>query len=218
MTMRLQKNDRLVMIGDSITDCGRAHPVGEGLADAIGKGYVALVDAFLRADHPESRIRVTNMGNSGNTIRDLKKRWDTDLLALKPDWVSIMIGINDVWRQCDMPMQPHVHVYPEEYEVTLDELVARTKPHVKGIVLMTPFHIESSTADAMRVMMDQYGAMVKRVAEKHGTLFVDTQAAFAPVLKEFHSSSLAWDRIHPNMTGHLILAKAFLKAVGAISK
>ena len=216
--MRLQKNDRLVMIGDSITDCGRARPVGEGLSDAMGKGYVALVEAVLRSEFPEYRIRVTNMGVSGNTARDLKNRWDTDLLALKPDWVSIMIGINDVWRQFDIPMQPEVHVYPEEYATTLDELVARTKPLVKGIVLMTPYHIESDTTDAMRAQMDKYGAMVKRVAEKHGTLFVDTQAAFGPILKEFHSASLAWDRIHPNMTGHMILAKAFLKAIGAVSK
>jgi lysophospholipase L1-like esterase len=216
--MRLQKNDRLVMIGDSITDCGRARPVGEGLFEAIGKGYVALVEATLRAEYPELRLRVTNMGNSGNTVRDLKQRWDADVLALQPNWVSIMIGTNDVWRQFDLPLQQDCHVYPEEYAATLEELVVRTQPRVKGLVLMTPFYIECNTADAMRARMDQYGAIVKQTAEKHGTLFVDTQAAFGAVLKEYHSSAFAWDRVHPNMTGHVILAKAFLKAIGAVGK
>ena len=216
--MKLQKNDRLVMIGDSITDCGRARPIGEGLFEAIGKGNVAMVDAFLRVDYPEHRIRVTNMGNSGNTVRDLKQRWDTDVLALNPNWVAIMIGTNDVWRQFDLPLQPECHVLPGEYEATLDELVARTKPVVKGLVLMTPFFIEPNVADAMRARMDEYGAMVKKVAAKHATLFVDSQAAFGNVLKEFHSSAFAWDRVHPNMAGHLILAKAFLGAIGAGGK
>ena len=73
-------------------------------------------------------------------------------------------------------------------------------------------------ADAMRARMDEYGAMVKKVAAKHATLFVDTQAAFGNVLKEHHSAAFAWDRVHPNMTGHLILAKAFLGAIGAGGK
>jgi lysophospholipase L1-like esterase len=158
------------------------------------------------------------MGNSGNTVRELKQRWDTDVLALQPNWVSIMIGINDVWRQFDLPLQPECHVYPEEYAATLEELVVRTKPQVKGLVLMTPYYIECNTADAMRAQMDQYGAMVKKIAEKHSVLLVDTQAAFSAVLKEYHSAAFAWDRVHPNMAGHMILAKAFLQAVGARSR
>src|SRR5438128_704275 len=112
------------MIGDSITDSDRARPVGEGLFSAQGRGYVSYVDALLNAVYPQHRIRVVNMGISGNTVRDLKARWETDVLALQPDWLSIMIGDNDVWRQFDMPWQKEVHVLPEEYEATLAELVA----------------------------------------------------------------------------------------------
>ena len=98
--LRLQKGEKLVMIGDSITDVGRARPIGEGRADdALGRGYVMMVDALLGAVYPERLIRVINMGVSGNTTRDLKARWQTDVLDLKPDWLSIMIGANDVWRQ-----------------------------------------------------------------------------------------------------------------------
>src|SRR3984893_6432767 len=131
--MRLRENDKLVMIGDSITDSGR-NQAGEGLFDAIGKGYVAQVDALLTVLYPEFSLRVINRGISGNTVRDLKARWQVDVLDLKPDWVSIMIGINDVWRQFDQPLIVESHVYIEEYERTLRELVQRTKPVVKGLV------------------------------------------------------------------------------------
>lgn len=218
MTLRIDKHSRLVMIGDSITDCGRARPVGEGLGEALGKGYVALIDAALRAGYPDWRIRTTNMGCSGNTVRDLKQRWQTDVLNLKPDWVSIMIGINDVWRQFDLPLQTECHVYPAEYEMTLDDLVASTKVRVKGVVLMTPYYIEPNKADAMRARMDEYGAIVKRLAQKHAVLCIDTQAAFDRVLKEFYPAALAWDRVHPSLAGHQILARAFLDAMETVAK
>ena len=212
--MKLQPNSKLVMIGDSITDCERARPVGEGLFEAHGKGYVSLVDGLLGATYPAQRIRVVNMGTSGNTVRDLKARWQTDVLDLQPDWLSVMIGINDVWRQFDSPLQVEQHVGLAEYESTLNELLRATAPTLKGLVLMTPYVIEPNRADAMRVTMDAYGQVVRQLAERYQALFVDTQAAFDQVLAHVHPMSLAWDRVHPNRTGHTILARAFLQAVG----
>jgi len=214
MALKLAQGCKLVMIGDSVTDCGRAQPVGEGLFGALGSGYAANVDALLSAAYPDHHVRVVNMGTSGHTVRDLKARWQTDVLDLRPDWVSIMIGINDVWRQFDSPRQPEIHVYLDEYERTLDELAGMTQPHVKGLVLMTPFFIEPNPADLMRAQTDRYGAAVKRIAEKHGTLFVDTQDAFNRVLAACPSAAIAWDRVHPNHIGHMILARAFLRAIG----
>ncbi|HZG56784.1 SGNH/GDSL hydrolase family protein [Paenibacillus sp.] len=211
--MLLKQGQTLVMIGDSITDCERKRPYGEGLFGGTGKGYAAAVDALVHTRYPELRARIVNMGTSGNTVRDLKARWETDVLELKPDWVSIMIGINDVWRQFDQPTIPSSHVYIDEYESTLDELVARTKPAVQGIVLMTPFYIEPNRDDAMRQAMDRYGAVVKRLAEKHEARFVDTQAAFDALTAHIYPATLAWDRVHPNMTGHMALARAFLDAI-----
>src|SRR5690349_23670589 len=127
------------MIGDSITDCERARPVGEGLFQAVGKGYVAQVDALLGAVYPQHRIRVVNMGTSGNTVRDLAARWQTDVLDQQPDWLSIMIGINDVWRQFDSPLQRDIHVPLDEYGAKLTKLVAATRPRLHGLVLMTPY-------------------------------------------------------------------------------
>jgi len=211
--MKLEKNSKLVMIGDSITDVGRAQPVGEGLFDALGKGYVSLIDALLGASYPDLGIRVVNMGTGGHTVLDLQNRWQTDVIDLKPDWLSVMIGINDVWRQFDLPRQTEIHVLPDVYEQTLNALVVQTLPTVKNIVLMTPYYIESNKSDAMRARMDEYGAIVRQTAARHGTLFVDTQAAFDEVMTTYYAATLAWDRVHPNLTGHMVLARAFLKAV-----
>ncbi|GAA3333740.1 hypothetical protein GCM10020331_098980 [Ectobacillus funiculus] len=134
-----QKN--FLFIGDSITDCERVKPEGEGLFGALGKGYVSFIDGLLQSVYPELGIRVVNKGISGNTVRDLKKRWQEDVLNQNPDWLAIMIGTNDVWRQYDMPFIKDQHVYLDEYEDTLRKLIKETKSFVNGIVLMTPFFI-----------------------------------------------------------------------------
>ncbi|MCD9021447.1 SGNH/GDSL hydrolase family protein [Cohnella silvisoli] len=212
--MLLKKGQKLLFIGDSITDCERARPAGEGLFGALGKGYVSLVDALLQAVYPELGIRVVNVGNSGNTVLDLQARWQEDVIDRKPDWLSIMIGTNDVWRQYDTPFITEWHVYADKYEATLRALVEQTKPVVGNLVLMTPFYLESNEQDAMRRTMDEYGTIVKKIAEETGTLFVDTQAAFNKVLKELYAATLAWDRVHPSQAGHVVLARAFLNKVG----
>ncbi|MBB5326352.1 lysophospholipase L1-like esterase [Anoxybacillus tepidamans] len=212
--MRIGKNQKLLFIGDSITDCDRAKPEGEGLFEALGKGYVAYVDGLLQSVYPELGIRIVNKGISGNTVRDLKKRWQEDVIAQKPDWLSIMIGINDVWRQYDTPFMKEKHVCLDEYEETLRTLVIETKSLAKGIILMTPFYIEANEHDPMRRTMDQYGLVVRKIAEETGSLFVDTQSAFNKVLKFFYPAALAWDRVHPSAVGHMIIARAFLKVIG----
>jgi lysophospholipase L1-like esterase len=212
--LKIAARSKLVMVGDSITDAGRARPVGEGRGGAVGKGYVMMVEALLGAVYPDQWIRTINQGISGNTVRDLKARWQTDVLDLTPDWVSIMIGANDVWRQFDSPRQPEKHVLIEEYEKTLDELVVATQRRVKGVVLITPFYLEPNRADAMRATMDRYGAVVRQLAEKHETLFVDSQAAFDEVLKTYYPATLNWDRVHPDHIGSMVLARAFVDAIG----
>ena len=124
-----------------------------------------------------------------------------------------VLRIHDVWRQFDLPNQPETHVSLEDYTAVLDKLVAQTVPLVKGLVLMTPFYVESNRADAMRLRMDEYGAAVKSIASKHGVLCVDTQAAFDVLLAHLYPATLAWDRVHISQTGHMVIARAFLNAV-----
>lgn len=212
MALRIPPGSKLLLIGDSITDTGRARPIGEG-RDALGQGYVALVDALLGATLPQQRLRMINMGISGNTVRDLAARWQADVLDLAPDWLGVMIGINDVWRQFDAPLLSERHVDLEEYTTTLEQLVATSRPQLDGLVLMTPYLIEPNRAEPMRAMMDRYGAVVRDIAARYDALLVDTQAAFDAVLAHTHPMALAWDRVHPNQTGHMILARALLQAL-----
>ena len=86
---------------------------------------MALVEALLHSFYPELGIRVVNMGISGNTVLDLKARWETDVLELKPYWLSIMVGINDVWRQFDRPLITESHVDIVTYENELRALIKR---------------------------------------------------------------------------------------------
>jgi len=216
--MLIPERSTLLFIGDSITDCGRdptGNPTPWNLNTGLGRGYVEQVASHFGAVHPASTIRVINRGVSGHTVRDLAARWDNDVLAAKPDWLSVMIGINDVWRQFDQPVVPEAHVPPDLYERTLARLVSQTRPKVRGLILMTPYFIEPNRADPMRRRMDEYGAIVKKIAARHDARCIDTQAAFDAVLVHTHPMTLAWDRIHPNATGHTILARAFLSAIGA---
>ena len=212
--MLFENHDRILFIGDSVTDMGRGRPVGEGLGDSLGQGYVRRIENLLASTYPELLLRITNVGTSGNTARDLKARWETDVLALRPDWVSICIGINDVWRQFDTPAFPEWQVLPDEYEATLDELIASAKSISKGVFVMTPYYVEESASDRMRARMDEYGAICRRLAEKHGCHFVNLQSVFNDYLKYRHSAFIAWDRVHPNQIGATIIAKAFLAEAG----
>lgn len=209
--MKLANGETLLFTGDSITDCGRVRPLGQ--RDGLGEGYVALVDAMLAARHPECRIRVLNTGIGGNRVIDLDARWQEDVLDLRPDWLSIMIGINDVWRQFDTPMDPN-QVLIDRYETVFRGILERTRPTLKGLVLMTPYYIESAQTDPMRASMDRYGKVVERLAKEFDAVFVDVQAVFDQFLQHRPTQSLCGDRVHPNKTGHMVMAEAFLGAVG----
>ena len=212
--MLIASESRILFIGDSITDCGRTQPVGEGLFAPYGSGWVNIVAGLLGSTYPSRRLRLVNMGLSGNTSRDLVARWDKDVLQHRPDWVVVMIGTNDVWRQFDLPLHPELHVLPDEYRRNLEKSIADTLPRVKGLVLMTPFFLEPLREDAMRRRMDEYSAIVRETAEMHGQWFVDVQAAMDRLVRDQHSANIAWDRVHPNIIGHTAIARAFLDAVG----
>lgn len=200
----------LLFTGDSITDCGRARPLGDD--SALGEGYVSQIDGLLRAHYPQTPIRILNTGINGNRVTDLQERWQSDILKHQPDWLAIMIGINDVWRQFDTPDDP-APVTSEIFKATYRALLQSIPPTTQTL-LATPFLIEADPTDPMRQQMDHYGRIVKSLAGKFDLPFIDTQAAFNAYLQHRPARSLAEDRVHPNQTGHTILAKAFLDSLG----
>ena len=212
--MIFENGDRIVFAGDSVTDMGSEQPVGEGLFDRLGHGYVRMVENLLAACYPERCIRVTNSGISGNTTRDLLARFERDVVSLAPDWVSICIGINDVWRQFDTPAFSDWAVPLDEYEENLCKMVEAVKGSVKGVFLLSPYYIEPNRADAMRARMDEYVAAMARVAKKYGCTFVNFQQMYEDYCAVRHSSFIAWDRVHPNEKGALLMARAFLSHCG----
>lgn len=211
--MLIDPNHKMVFIGDSVTDCGRARPIGDG-GYALGNGYVANFEALLATTRPETRLRVINVGTSGHTVRHLRDRWQTDVLDLRPDYVACMIGINDVWRQFDAPFRREEHVLPDEYCETLNHLLETTLRSVERFFLATPFFVEPNRQDPMRAMTDQYGAIVREAAAKHGAVLVDTQAAFDAYAGILPGQILAGDRVHPTALGNMVIARAFLEAAG----
>jgi lysophospholipase L1-like esterase len=217
--MNIPNNSKILFIGDSITDCGRdaSGEVCPWLPSfGLGQGYVSMIYGWLGAAYPEAGLRILNKGVSGNTVSDLAERWEEDVLAHRPDVLCVMIGINDVWRQFDCPLRPEVSVGPEEYRRTLENLVSTSKDQGAAIYLASPFFIETNRADAMRGRMDEYGAIVKEMATRFEVPFLDVQEAIDSVLAHVHSSSVAWDRIHPSPVGHMAIARTFLKAFGCL--
>ena len=212
--MIFQNNDRIIFAGDSVTDMGSNQPLGEGLSDKVGRGYVRVVENMLAVWYPELNFRITNAGTSGNTSRDLLARFERDVTSQNPDWVSICIGINDVRRQFDVPSILDAAVLPDEYERNVESMILAVKGKVKGIFILSPYYIEPLREDPMRRRMDEYGEICRRLAGKHGCEFVDFQRMFSDYCKYQHSSRLAWDRVHPNQMGATLMAREFLRHTG----
>ncbi|WP_433077084.1 SGNH/GDSL hydrolase family protein [Dactylosporangium sp. CA-052675] len=203
--MIFDDGQRVLFIGDSITDCGRTGPLAP-----YGDGYVNLLRALVTARHPQTGLTWLNRGVSGDTVRHLRARWARDAVAERPDWLSVMIGINDVWRA--FGDRPHEAVPIDEYESTLRGLLSELDCR---LIVATPYLIEPDPTDPQRARSDRYAAVARRVAADFGALLVDTQAMFDRLLE--HRGAAAWapDRVHPGLEGHAALALAFLDVIEA---
>ena len=208
MVVPFQAGQNLLFVGDSITDCQRERPVGYRKG-GLGYGYVFLVDCLLGAALPEAPVHVLNTGVSGDCVTNLQTRWQSDVLDLNPDWLSIMIGINDVWYKFESEPGKE-EVDPEKFESVYRDLIEKTRPQLSGLILMSPFFLESDESDPMRAQMDLYGQITRKLANDYDAVFVNVQAAFDRYLAQQPSESLSGDRVHPNGVGHAVIAQAFL--------
>lgn len=158
-----------VVIGDSLTDCGRRGPFAPH-----GNGYLSLMWALVTAHYPERGVRFVNRGVSGDIVRDLAARWETDVIAERPDWLAVLIGINDVWRR--FGPTPHEAVPPDEFAATLSRLLDRAAEQVgRRLIVIEPYLIETDPAGEQRAATDELAWIARDVGERRGAIGVRTR-------------------------------------------
>jgi len=169
--MLIKDFQKILFQGDSITDAGRMR-----IGNDLGVGYVFISTAWLRKLHPELKLEIINRGVSGNTVIDLKNRWEEDCIILKPDWLSILVGINDCYN----------NISEEEYEKTYTELILLVKQNVPSvnIVLMEPFLLEVKPEQKNLIKsIENKCEIVRSLAKKFDTLFIPLYEIFKQLLK-----------------------------------
>jgi lysophospholipase L1-like esterase len=203
----------LLFQGDSITDCGRDRTVAEpNRANALGTGYPLLIASRLLGERPEAGLRIYNRGISGNKVPDLDARWQADALDLKPDILSILVGVNDLWHK----LNGHYAGTVEEYETGYGALLDRTKQALPGVrlVVLEPFVLRTgAVTDAWFPEFDQRRAVAARVAERAGATFVALHGLFERLSRQAPPAYWAADGVHPTVAGHGVIARAWLEAV-----
>ncbi|MCL4521797.1 MAG: GDSL-type esterase/lipase family protein [Firmicutes bacterium] len=125
-----------------------------------------------------------SIGVAYNTSRDVSERWAGDVVDLKPHWISLMIGVNDVWRKFDHPESPELHVPLTSYRELIENLVSSMVTNVKGFLLVSPFFLELDRSEPMRVMVDEYGYAMDALAPEYSLPFFDTQKMLGVALLE----------------------------------
>ena len=212
--IKLSKNDVVVFQGDSITDAGRDKKNGQANnPTALGHGYAFLAAAELLKNHADENLQIYNKGVSGNKVVDLADRWQTDCLDLKPDVLSIFIGVNDYWHTLTLNYKGTIKIYTDDFR----QLIDRTKqalPNVKLIVgepfgLMGIKHVTTAWYPAF----EEYRQNAKAIAQDYGAYFVPCQQIFDAALKTAPGIYWTEDGVHPTIAGNQLIAKAWLNAI-----
>lgn len=200
----LKKGERIVFLGDSITQAG------------VGKtGYVTLIKNVLAEKHPDLGIEVIGAGISGNKVPDLQKRLDKDVLARKPTLVVIYIGINDVWHG---EMKPPRGTPKDQFEAGLKDIIGKVKDAGARVVLCTPTVIGEKKANRLDAQLDEYADVSRAVAKATGATLCDLRAAFRDHLgannpDDKEKGLLTTDRVHLNEAGNKLVAETMLKTI-----
>lgn len=193
--------------GDSITDSGR---FTEGTLD-IGHGYPAMVAAYMGEKYPQ-KYKFIDRAVSGNRIVDVYARVKRDIINLKPDYLSLMIGINDVWH--DLGDDPN-GVETPRFQRVYDELmsvVTEALPETK-IILMSPYYTEKTVLwdKNFKLWVTEKAEIAKEMSKKYKTAFIDTQMLFDKAVKRAPLEYWTADGVHPTMFGHKLIANEYVK-------
>ncbi len=213
---KLANGSRLLFLGDSITDM----KWGRNERDRnhyLGHSYVYLIASRLGVDMPEAQLEFFNRGISGHKVSDLKARWQKDAIDMKPDLLSILIGVNDVSRGGSLEQ------WEADYRFILD--ASRKAKSNLPLVLLDPFVLRSGrlkNEDAWkkwRGKVDKYGAIVAQLAKDYDAIHVKTQEVFDAAAKAVSPEHWIWDGVHPLPQGHELIARNWLQQLsGKFSK
>ncbi len=213
----LKKGSVILFQGDSITDEGRKRDKLDANDTAgLGRGYAADAAGLIMADHPELELKFYNRGISGNKVPDLAARWQADCIDLKPDILSILIGVNDIWHTFafNTNYQGTLATYEEAYRQLIKDTLA-AKPDTR-IVICEPFTTRDanfkSKTDGKTVA--DFGAVAKKIADDLKLTFVPFQSEIDKACKAAPANFWLWDGIHPSQPGHAMMAQVWRRAVG----
>ncbi len=205
----IQDGEKMLLIGDSITDCGR-----RDRAIPLGDGYVSIFAELATARYPERNIEWLNMGIGGNRTTHLRERWLAHVINHRPDRLSIKIGINDL--HSFLRRDPD-GVPPDRYRRNFDEILTSTRQALGEIpiLLVTPFYISANLDDevegAVLRMIPQYVDVVEEMSAEYDTLFLNLHDVFQEHLRYRPPSTFCPEPVHPNHTGHVVIANALME-------
>jgi lysophospholipase L1-like esterase len=209
------KNGAIILFqGDSITDGNRGRNTDPN--HIMGHGYAFSIASRVGADFPQQKYEFYNRGISGNKVVDLEKRWQADSLDLKPDVLSILVGVND---STSMVFDWPPAVSPEKYEETYTSLLEQTKVAFPNIlfVLCEPFILPVSK---VKENWEKYHSdiikrqcVVRKLASQYNAIFVGFQEVFDKACNKAPADNWIWDGVHPTVAGHELMAREWLKQV-----
>ena len=196
---------KIVFIGDSITDCGRREL-------ELGIGYVRIISSLLSARYPELGLEFVNMGIGGNTVSDLADRWESDVIGQQPDWLSVSIGINDVWRQVG---EREEGVVIDEFEETYRKLLTRTREATQSrFILMETTVLSETIEDEGNELLKAYNECIRNLAKEFDAVLVPQNSEWHKALAANPEVRWTTDGVHPLPNGHGLMARIWLDTVG----
>ena len=209
--LAIQDGQTVVFIGDSITDAERHRRAYRPL----GFGYVHFVGNFLVARKPQFSLNIVNTGVSGDTILDLQRRWQRDCLAHRPNVLTILVGINDVWRRTMEPTLAAEAAAPDRFEVTYDQLLSQVRnQHDCQLVLLEPFLFCGDRQNPVYRALLPYVEIARRLAAEHAAVLVPLQESIDRCIVEVPPEKWSPDMVHPHLWAHAWIAQRWLEAAG----
>jgi lysophospholipase L1-like esterase len=201
--MILKKTIKLLFTGDSITDCDRNNPAYQ----PFGNGYVHFAAYSLMAKYPDLEIQIINTGISGNTSTQLLNRWKKDCIDYKADIVTILIGINDLWRRYK-PDKVNTAVYPEQFETNYRKMIQMVLNSCQSdIIVMEPFMFCNDENNDMFKELKHYQKICAKLASEYNITLISLQTEIDSLSGRVSSEKWSADMVHPNTWVHCWLSQ-----------